>query len=120
MTKYRMPWLLALPLLLSPRLNGQMRGSDEKTAAVDVVAFEASGRFLGAPEIRVFEKDVQHNWANRFHGGVATAIPYGVYRVEGRLPGYFSDVRYVRVYSPRVTIVLGLRFGSELPETLPG
>jgi hypothetical protein len=36
---------------------------------------------------------------------------------------YYPDERYVKVYHPSVTVVLGLRIASELPEvppTLPG
>ena len=63
----------------------------------------------------VFESKEHGNLATKFRDGVATGIPFGIYRVEGRLPWYFSDARYVRVFQSVVTIVLGLRFGEELP-----
>jgi hypothetical protein len=103
--------------------QGTHRGDPELTARVDVVAFSAKGRFLGAPDVVVFQSDHGLNLAARFRDGAATGIPYGVYRIEGRLPWYFSDVRYVWVYQPKVTIVLGLEFdheGPRFPPTLSG
>lgn len=93
---------------------------ERPTAKVEVVAFEASGRFLGRPKVSTFE-DVgdKRNLAVRFRDGVATEIPYSVYRIETRLPGYFPDIRYVQVYQPKVTVVVGLRFGQELPQVPP-
>jgi site-specific DNA-cytosine methylase len=50
---------------------------------------------------------------------LAVDIPYGIYRIEGRLPWYYSDTKFVRVYQPLVTVVLGLRFSQELPKVPP-
>ena len=86
---------------------------------MEIVAFEASGRFLGRPNLSVFESVDHRNLAGKFRDGVATGIPYGVYRTEVRLPGYFSDVKYVRIYQAEATVVMGLRFGEELPQTPP-
>ena len=96
--------------------TGTMIRSREPAAKVEVVAFEANGRFLGAPHVKVFESYKHQNMASRFHQGVAEGVPYGTYRIEARLPGCSSDVRYVRVSQPSVTVVLGLEFGYELPE----
>jgi hypothetical protein len=88
---------------------------------VEVVAFEAEkGRFLGAPQVSVFEEwGGRKNLAAKFRDGKAEGIPYSVYRIEAHLPGYSSDITYVGVYQPTVTIVLGLRFSQELPDTPP-
>ena len=86
---------------------------------MEIVAFEAKGRFLGAPTVSVFESYDHRNLAARFRDGAAEGIPYGVYRVEARMPSFFSDVRYARVYQPVVRVVVGLRFGEELPQVPP-
>ena len=123
--------LLLAGIAVSAILQPQTRRQQEKlkalavpTSTVRVVAYEANGRYLGAPDISAFvDTGNQQDLASRFHGGVATAIPYGVYRVEGKQQWYYPDGRYVRVYQASVTIVLGMRFASELPEappTLPG
>jgi hypothetical protein len=117
--------LVAASILLILHLpcSGQKAGHrtpEGPTATVEVLAFEATkGRFLGPPQVRAFESDDQPNLASRFRNGVASDIPHGLYRIEARLPGYFSDVRYVRVYQSKVTIVLGLRFDYELPKLPP-
>jgi hypothetical protein len=118
---------LALSTMLRPQAGRQeekLRALAVPASTVRVVAYEANGRYLGAPDISTFvDAGNQQDLAAKFRGGVATAIPYGVYRVEGKQPWYYPDERYVRVYQPSVTIVLGLRFASELPEvppTLPG
>jgi len=80
-----------------------------------MVAFDTRGHRLGAPDIRLFEDESRRNWASRFRNGVAENIPFGTYRVEGRLIGFYSDVRYARVYQSQVTVILGLTIGNEAP-----
>jgi hypothetical protein len=63
----------------------------------------------------VFESQDHKDLAPEFQEGVARDIPFGIYKIEARLPGYFSEARYVRVYQHRVTIVVGLNMGSPLP-----
>ena len=108
--------------LLSVQLTGQ-RGENgirsDPVARVEVLAFEASGRFLGSPNVTIFSSDHGHNLANEFHNGAASGIPYGLYRIEGGLPGYYSDAKFIRVYQPVVTVVVGLRFAEELPMVPP-
>ena len=99
-------------------LTAQAR-SGSASAKVEVIAFDTNGRFLGAPNVSLFESDDHKNLAARFRAGVADGIPFGIYRVEGRLPAYSSEIRYVRVYQPHVTVVLGLTFSVELPEVPP-
>ena len=114
--------LALLPILLQARPvshHEQNLVDPEPVARVEIVAFEASGRFLGRPNLSVFESVDHRNLAGKFRDGVATGIPYGVYRTEVRLPGYFSDVKYVRIYQAEATVVMGLRFGEELPRLRP-
>jgi hypothetical protein len=85
-----------------------------------VEAYEANGRYLGAPEVTAFiDTGNQQNLAAKFHDGAATGIPYGVYRIEGRQPWHYTAERYVRIYQPSAAVTLGLRFAAELPETPP-
>ena len=118
--------LLFTGLVLSAVLQSQMRQQSKfraltrPTATVNVVAYEAGGRYLGAPNIRIFmELDEQKDFAAEFHEGRAIQIPYGEYRVEAQQQGFFPDIKRVAVYQPFVTIVVGLRFASELPQIPP-
>jgi len=82
---------------------------EELSARAEVVAFdEATGRLLGPPEVRLFESDDRRNLSSRFHLGVASRIPYGIYRLEAWTPGHTAELRYVLVDQPRATIVLGM------------
>jgi hypothetical protein len=109
----------SLGILLMLRLAGQDRASPRSTptgARVEVVAYrEDDGRLLGAPQVQVFESADGENLASRFRGGVADGIPFGVYRIEARLPAYTADGGFVSIYQPRVTLVVGLAVGYELP-----
>jgi len=121
MTKIVIAALVSLAALCA-EAPGQQRGRGSGlalAAVVQVVAFEAGGRFLGAPDIAVFESHDHTSFAGRFHHGEANEIPFGEYRIEGRLPGYYPDVRYVGVYQPKTRVVLGLTFDHELPQRPP-
>lgn len=122
---------MAVGMMFSGILQSQTARQQEKlravarpVATVRVVAYEANGRYLGMPDVRTFvELDNKENLASKFHNGVASGIPYGEYQIEGHESAYFPDSRHIAVYQPFVTIVLGLRFASELPQippTLPG
>ena len=90
------------------------------SATVNVVAFDTSGKFLGAPSVSVFEDpDDRSNLAPKFQKGIAEQIPYGMYRIEGYLVGHSSDTKYVWVYQSHVTVVLGLEVGLEKPSIPP-
>ena len=85
-------------------------------ARVEVQAFDTRGRFLGAPTVDLFESEDDHaNIASRFHAGVADRVAFGVYRIEAHLTAYYAETRYVGIYQPQATIVVGLAFGYELP-----
>jgi hypothetical protein len=82
-------------------------------ATVQVLAFETHGAFLGAPEVRLFESQDHKNISSSFRAGVADHVPFGVYRIEAYVGGFYPEVRYVAVYRQRVTVAVGLEFGRE-------
>jgi hypothetical protein len=90
-----------------------------RSAVVEVLAFDTGGRLLGAPEITFFENQDQKNLASRFHSGIAGGVPFGVYRIKAHVPGFYSEVRYVRIYQPRTIILLGLEPGYEASPSPP-
>jgi hypothetical protein len=98
-----------------PRADRAPARDKRLSARVEIVAFEEGGRFLGAPDVRTFESEDHRNLASKFHSGVAEDIPYGAYRLEARLVAHTSDVGFVPVYGPRVTAVVGLAVGYEVP-----
>jgi hypothetical protein len=83
------------------------------TGSVHVLAYEASGRFLGMPEIRIFETWDHKDLSERFHEGAADSIPFGVYRMEVFRRGCFPETRYVSVFSKQVTVIVGLSVARE-------
>jgi hypothetical protein len=80
---------------------------------VEVVAFGSNGKFLGAPNVTLFESEDRRDIARRFQRGIAENVPFGVYRIRAFLPGFYSCVRYAAVYQRRTTVVLGLEPGYE-------
>jgi hypothetical protein len=118
---YRLVVFTSFSALLQPLTAFQQRDEAEglPIANVEVISFEANGRFLGAPNVTAFNSATGEDISSQFHSGVARGIPYGVYRIEAKLAGYFSDTTYARVYRPNVTLVMGLRFGAELPQVPP-
>ena len=82
-------------------------------ATVRIVAFGASGGFLGVPDIRVFEGEDRKNQSAAFHAGVAERIPFGTYRIEVSMAGFYPETRYVAVYAQKITVVVGLILGHE-------
>jgi hypothetical protein len=102
---------------LLPGLLAAQQPSDHPSAKVDVIAFDTNGSLLGPPTVKVFESaDGRSNLASMFHVGSADHVPYGNYRLEAYLPAYWSEVRYIRIYQPHVTVIVGLTFGLELPQ----
>jgi hypothetical protein len=98
---------------LAAQVEQKPQGEEQFVARVEVVAFEAHGTFLGAPAVRVFESEEHKNLSGAFHAGVADRIPFGVYRLEAYMSGFYPEVKYVAIYRPRVTIFVGLAFGRE-------
>jgi len=96
-------------------LQAQPALSQEESfrATVQVLAFETRGGFLGPPQVRVFESESHKDFSNAFRAGVANQIPFGIYRIEAYVDGFYSEVRYVAVYRKHVTIIVGLPFGRE-------
>ena len=102
------------------RVAAQSKRLAVPRAAVTVVAYEADGRYLGAPKVTMFlNVDDHKNLASRFQDGKATNIPYGTYHIEVRQPGFRWGVKDIQVYEPTVAAVVGLRFDEELPDIPP-
>jgi hypothetical protein len=104
---------------------GANKKGEQFVATVHVLAFESRGAFLGAPDVRLFESEEHKNLAGAFHGGVADHIPFGDYRIEAYLNGFYPETRYVSVFQRSVTVVVGLLLGREarilpVPPTLHG
>jgi len=107
-------FLLAVDATAQERRKTTPRDSNA-SATVEVLAFDTRGKFLGAPIIKLFESYDHKNLSSRFRGSVAQAVPFGEYQIEGYLPAYSSDKRWVRIYQQRVTVILGLTVGYERP-----
>jgi hypothetical protein len=90
-----------------------VNGENPYTASVRVLAFEAGGAFLGAPEVRVFESWDHKDLAGAFHAGIAEGVPFGVYKLEAHRLGCVPETRYVSVFRKRVTVIVGLAVSRE-------
>ena len=51
--------------------------------------------------------------ADHFHGASASEIPYGIYVLRARVPGFWSNERLVRVFQPDVVAVIDLAVGVD-------
>jgi len=117
---------VVMTVVLCPWTSGPIIATQHKDkATVELVAYDTYGNRLGAPsQIMDFESIEDHkNLAEKFHDGLAEDIPFDVYRVEARLPAYYSARRYVNVYQDRVIVILGLQVGTEqqlVPRILRG
>jgi hypothetical protein len=93
--------------------------ADEPVARVRIIAFDSTGNLLGPPNVTTFEGEDRRNIAINFHAGVAEGVPFGLYRVEARLPAYYAATRYARVYQRDVTVVVGLESGAYEASPIP-
>jgi hypothetical protein len=110
-------FLLPLCFVGQNQPNSRVSRDRAASAEVEVVAYDTYGHFLGTPTVKLFESEDHKNIATKFQRGTAEGVPLGVYRVEAYRPGFYSQARYVRVYQPRVTIILGLEPGHEASPT---
>ena len=101
--------------LPAAQVEEEVLKKDGYLARVQVVAFEARGMFLGAPTVRLFQSQDEGDRSRQFHEGTADGIPFGVYKLEAHVNGFYPETRYVAVYRPNVTVVVGLPFGREAP-----
>jgi hypothetical protein len=108
-----------LTMQLAAQAQPNSNRGQEKFAAVKVLAFDTAGRFLGSPNIKLFESETGENLAGKFRGGIAEDIPPGVYRIEAGLPAYYPARKFVRVYQPEVTVIVGLESGFREASTVP-
>jgi hypothetical protein len=93
--------------------SNQVSDAEQFVARVEVCAFDSRGTFLAAPTVRVFESESHKDFSTSFRSGVADHIPFGIYKLEAYMSGFYPEVRYVAIYRPQVTVVVGLAFGRE-------
>jgi hypothetical protein len=87
-----------------------------RQATVHLVVVDGFGRDLGEAKVSSFtDVDTGKNLAERFHDNTATGVPYGIYTVHAREVGYFTGEVTAQVFQPNVWVVVGLRYGEELP-----
>lgn len=103
-----------LVLVLLPVLNvGQGRLNK---ATVHIVVVDGFGRDLGEAKVDSFKNtDSGQDFSRHFRGNVSKDIPYSVYQVRVHISGYFSGQVTAQVFQPDVWVVVGLRYGEELP-----
>ncbi len=120
--------VVALVVLASLGAFAQSRGQQRRVegasvATVRVVALDSNGKALGVPEVSLFEDGPSKNLAAQFQSGFAQRVPFGVYRMKARVPGFYPEVRYVRVYQRETVVLIGLQPGYEaspVPEIVRG
>jgi hypothetical protein len=72
---------------------------------------------LGEAEVESFKSinSGGQDFSRHFRRNNSTEIPYGVYQVRMHKTGYFSGQVTAQVFQPDVWVVVGLRYGEELP-----
>ena len=88
--------------------------SSEKTATVHIRAVDNRGRDLqGQIEVMEFRDVLSHgpDVASSFRANTGIGIPFGVYRIRIRMPGFWTAERNVRVYEAEVWVVQALETG---------
>ena len=87
------------------------------TAVVRFIPVGAYGTELGPDghvEVESFEAQfTSASLTGRFRDGVASGIPYGVYKARIRVQGFYSAERVVHVFQPNVIAVVALEIGIE-------
>jgi hypothetical protein len=86
---------------------------ETRTSMVRIVPVHVLGNELGENvDIDLFQsQDEKTNFAERFHSGTASGIPYGTYTT--RVRGFRSAEPVVRIFQPNVIVVVGLQIGLE-------
>jgi len=85
-------------------------------AIVHIVLVDGFGRYLGEAKVASFKNmDSGQDFSRYFQENTAKNIPYSVYQVRVHKTGYFSGQVTAQVFQPEVWVVVGLRYGEELP-----
>jgi hypothetical protein len=100
-------------VLLTTLSAGQWR---QDKAIVHIVLVDGFGRYLGEAKVDSFKNmDSGQDFSRHFQENTAKDIPYSVYEVHVHKTGYFSGQVTAQVFQPDVWVVVGLRYGEELP-----
>src|SRR5262249_36018138 len=105
---------IILALVLLTGLNARQRRQNKAT--VHIVVIDGFGRDLGEAKVDSFKNmDSGQDFSRHFQENTAKDIPYSVYQVRVNVPAYFSGQVTAQVFQPVVWVVVGLRYGEELP-----
>jgi hypothetical protein len=111
-------WILvgaALTFILLQVSSADQQQRSEK-ATVHIVVVDGFGDDLGEAVVTSFRDfGTGQDLAGRFHENTATGIPYNVYQIRVHQVGFFTAQVTAQVFQPDVWVVIGLRYGEELP-----
>jgi hypothetical protein len=104
---------LTFILLQVPSAAQQQR---TEKATVHIVVVDGFGDDLGEAKVASFkDSGTGQDLAGRFHENTATGVPYNVYQIRVQRVGFFTAQVTAQVFQPDVWLVIGLRYGEELP-----
>jgi len=88
---------------------------ETRTSTVRIVPVHVLGNELGENvDVDLFQsQDEKTNFSKSFHHGAASGIPYGIYAIRVHVRGFRSTERVVRVFQPKVLVIVGLQIGME-------
>jgi hypothetical protein len=111
-------WILGSAVLAFFFLQVSGAGQEQRAekATVHIVVVDGFGDDLGEANVASFkDSDTGQDLAGRFHENTATGIPYNVYQIRVHQVGFFTAEVTAQVFQPDVWVVIGLRYGEELP-----
>lgn len=106
---------LCIASLASGAQNPQPRGKEIATSTVRIVPVGISGTEIDVTSVKVESFKPQSgakDLAALFRGNPASGIPYGIYKVRMRVPGFWSGERELRVFQSEVRAVVALEIGT--------
>lgn len=88
-------------------------GSQENVATVHIMLVNWYGKDLqGSAQIEAFTSlSDKRDYSKLFHNGTVHGIPYGIYDVRARTPGFWPANRTIRVFQPNVWAALSVEIG---------
>jgi hypothetical protein len=109
--------ILICPLISTGQESQQLRELGQvKKAQVHILLTDGSGRDIGDGVIASFKsRTTGKDYAKEFHENRAAAVPYGSYDLKVYKTAFATAWRSVDVYAPDIWVLVGLRFGEELP-----
>ena len=114
-TLHRSDRLLAMVAVLLFVYPFPLAQLQNETATVHLKFVDFRGRDLGEGTVALFVRDEEgaKNFANAFHGRVASHVPFGLYHLRARKKGYYSADRTIPVYNSDTWAVIELDLGLE-------